>query len=172
MDEPFEHALARFRAEKDRYFKTNPASPIEDEDFVGLSYYPFAAQFRVEADLEPFATRETVPLETSTGDTQPYHRFGRATFTVAGQTCSLTLYKPTFETENDAFFVPFRDATSGHETYGAGRYLEAPLLPDGRVLLDFNVAYHPFCAYSARYRCPLPPTENTLKVAVHAGEKL
>lgn len=168
----FERAVKRFRADKDVYLRTSPDSPVEHEGFSGLHYYPPSAAWRLEAELEPFETEETILLETSTGDTQPYHRFGRSSFVVDDQFCSLTLYRPTFETEAGRFFVPFRDATSAHETYGAGRYLEASLLPDGRALLDFNMSYHPFCAYSARYRCPLPPAENWLSVAIYAGEKL
>lgn len=171
MNKASQHALARFRADKDSYLRTSPDSPLEGSAFTGLNYYPPEARLRLEATLEPFATRETVFLETSTGDTQPYLRFGRSSFAVDAQPCTLTLYQPTYAAE-ERFFVPFRDATSGHETYGAGRYLEVSLLPDGRVLLDFNYAYHPFCVYSARYRCPLPPAENRLSVAIRAGEKL
>lgn len=171
-------ALTRFRAEKDDYFRTSPDSPLDDATFVGLRYYPSDPAFVVDADLEPFGTPQTVMLETNTGEAQPYRRYARASFTLSGQACTLTLYQPTYSAEietgtaTERFFVPFRDATSGAQTYGAGRYLEAGVLPDGRVLLDFNYAYHPFCAYSPRYRCPLPPAENWLEVPVYAGEKL
>lgn len=164
-------ALDRFRAEKDAYFRESPDSPVEDATFAGLLYYPPSEAHVVMAALEPFTGREVVLLATSTGDEQPYLRTGRATFELEGQPCALTLFKPTFE-DNQRFFIPFQDATSGTQTYAAGRYLEADLLPDGRVLLDFNYAYAPFCAYSARYRCPLPPAENRLPVPVYAGERL
>lgn len=166
------NALARFRAEKDAYFRESPDSPFEEKAFSGLRYYPESGAYVVTSLPEHFDNREVVLLETSTGDEQPYVRAARATFELDGQPCALTLYQPTFETDSARFFVPFRDATSGRETYGAGRYLEADLLGDGRVQLDFNYAYHPFCAYSARYRCPLPPAENWLSVPVYAGEKL
>ena len=164
--------VARSRADKDRYLGSSPDSPLQGGDFAGLSYYPVSALYRLRASLELFAEPETVRLETSRAEAQPYLRAGRAVFTLAGQTCTLTLYRPTFATPNERFFIPFRDATSGKETYGAGRYLEAESQAAGHVLLDFNTCYHPYCAYSPRYLCPLPPSENWLMVSVHAGEKL
>ena len=73
--------------------------------------------------------------------------------------------------ETGHLFLPFQDETSGRETYGAGRYLEVPVLEDGQLLLDFNYAYHPFCAYNPGYSCPIPPFENRLPVAIRAGER-
>jgi len=164
--------LERFRREKDRYLGTDPDSPLEGGVFTGLTYYPESEGYTVTAAFGRVEGREVVMFGTSSGDEQPYFLVGRASFELGGQRCTLTLYQPTFETAGDRFFVPFKDATSGSETYGAGRYLEATLLSSGRVLLDFNYAYHPFCAYSERYRCPLPPVENTLLVPIYAGEKL
>lgn len=164
-------ALTTFRARKDQFFREDPDSPVDAATFSGLRYYPPSATHVLRARLEPLE-REVVMLTTSTGDAQPYFRVGRAAFELGAQPLALTLYRPTYETEVERFFIPFRDATSGVETYGAGRYLEAGLLPDGHVLLDFNYAYSPFCAYNGRYRCPLPPAENRLLVPIHAGEKL
>jgi len=165
-------ALARFRAEKDRYLKESPDSPFAKEALSGLYYYPESDAYIVMPLPETFEGRVVVLLETSSGGEQPYVRAARVAFELVGQPCALTLYQPTFKTGSKRFFVPFKDATSGHKTYGAGRYLEADLLAGGRVLLDFNYAYQPFCAYSERYRCPLPPAENRLTVPVYAGEKL
>ena len=171
MTDPGMTALGHFRADKDDYLRDDPDSPLYSEAFTGLSYYPEAEAYAVSASFEPLQERDIVYLTTNVGDEQPYVRAGRASFTLGGERCTLTLFRPTFETENTRLFVPFTDATSGSETYGAGRYLEAPLLPDGQVLLDFNYAYSPFCAYSDRFRCPLPPAENRLPVPVYAGEK-
>ena len=164
--------LGRFRRDKDHYLGTDPESPFYGAAFSGLRYYPESALYTVKAELSRFETREVVQLATSSGDEQPYDRVGHATFELVGRACALTLYRPTFETANDRFFIPFRDATSGTETYGAGRYLEATFSAAEQILLDFNYAYHPFCAYSERYRCPLPPAENVLNVPIYAGEKL
>lgn len=167
-------ALERWRRDKDRYLKTSPDSPVEDPGFTGLVYYPEDPAYAANAVLEPFNPPETVMLGTSVGDEQPYRRYGRATFALAGETLQLTLFVPTYDKGGapERFFIPFRDATSGAETYGAGRYLEAEGAAEGRVRLDFNYAYSPFCAYSARYRCPLPPAENRLSVPIRAGERL
>jgi uncharacterized protein (DUF1684 family) len=156
------------RAEKDRFFRTSPYSPIEDRTgFTGLSYYPPDPNFRYTLPLE---ADEPEPLlfQTSSGDEQTYYRMGIITFEAAGEPAQLAVYKSA---DHDELFLPFRDATSGKETYGAGRYLEPEELGNGELLVDFNLAYNPFCAYSDDYSCPLPPFENHLKVAIRAGEK-
>ena len=106
-------------------------------------------------------------MQTSTGDVQKYNRFGRFRFVVEGVESELTIY----ESEN-GFFLPFVDSLAGRETYPAGRYLEPEPLPDGRFLVDFNLAYNPYCAYNEMWSCPITPAENRLKVAVSAGERL
>ena len=164
--------LGRFRRDKNDYLKTDPESPLYGAGFFGLSYYPESELYTVKAAFSRFATREVAELMTSSGDDQPYYRIGRASFELTGQVCVLTLYQPTFETADDRFFIPFRDATCDAETYVSRRYLGASLSAPEQVLLDFNYAYHPFCAYSERYRCPLPPAENFLAIAIYAGEKL
>ncbi len=164
--------LERFRRDKDQYLETDPDSPLYGTPFFGLSYYAESESYTVTAAFRRAEDRKAVLLGTS-GDEQPYFLAGYADFELNAQPCTLTLYQPTFEPgDSTRFFVPFKDAMSGAETYGAGRYLEAPLLSGGQILLDFNRAYHPFCAYSERYRCPLPPAENILSVPIYAGEKL
>jgi uncharacterized protein (DUF1684 family) len=106
-------------------------------------------------------------LEGRRGGVQRYRREGALTFEVSGQPAQITLY----DASDDGFFVPFRDATSGRETYGAGRYLEAEAQSDGLVVVDFNEAYNPYCAYNARWTCPIPPSENWLQVPIRAGER-
>ena len=97
---------------------------------------------------------------------QKMQRAGTVNFSVDGADATLLAFH-----QGDALFIPFRDATSGKDTYGAGRYVEAEALGGGRYLLDFNHAYNPYCAYNDDWRCPLPPAENWLKVAIRAGEK-
>lgn len=165
--------LETFRAEKDEFFRDHPHSPVAGapSKFTGLSYFPEAAAYRLEAEVEPFAEAEEVDLLTSVGDMQRYLRFGLARFELEGRELSLTLFKPLGSDGHAAgLFVPFKDGTNGRETYGAGRYLETGPLVNERLLLDFNYAYNPFCAYSERYRCPLPPFENHLNADIRAGE--
>ncbi|HEX6797099.1 MAG TPA: DUF1684 domain-containing protein [Ktedonobacterales bacterium] len=166
------------RRQKDAAFRAVPQSPIpaaERASFAGLAYYPLDPAFRVEATLAPFERPEVVMLGSTKGDVRPQLRFGELRFTLAGQECRLTGYKDAGDPDADELFVPFRDATTGHETYGAGRYLETEDPGGGLeprpVTLDFNLAYSPWCAYNVAYSCTLPPAENVLPVAVTAGEK-
>ena len=156
-----------FRQRKDEFFRTDPASPVEGE-FEGLRYFPVSPSFVFTPELEPFASPERLELVTSVGDVEAYLRYGRVRFKVDGEHCTLTLF--TQEDAPEHFFVPFKDATNGRETYGAGRYLDLVLV-QGKIRLDFNTAYNPYCAYSEGYRCPLPPPENRLTVVIRAGEK-
>jgi len=158
------------RVEKDHFLKYSAYSPIEDRPgFSGLNYYPPNLDYRYELPLQKADEPELLTLPTSTGDEQTYHRLGTVEFEVEGQTARLAVYQST---EHEELFVPFRDATSGQETYGAGRYLEPQDLGGGKLLVDFNLAYNPFCAYTDAYSCPLPPSENHLTgVAIRAGEK-
>jgi uncharacterized protein (DUF1684 family) len=159
------------RAEKDHYFKHSPYGPIEDRvNFTGLNYYPPDPAYRYVLPLQRADEPELLTFQTSTGDEQTYHRLGTVEFEVEGQSAQLAIYQST---DHDGLFLPFRDATSGKETYGAGRYLEPHELGDGKLLIDFNLAYNPFCAYSEAYSCPLPPFENHLTtVAIRAGERM
>ena len=166
------------RGQKEAAFRAAPQSPIPADErarFAGLEYYPPDPAFRVEATLAPFERPEVVMLGSTKGDVRPQLRFGELRFSLAGQECRLTGYKDAGDPDAGELFVPFRDATTGHETYGAGRYLETGDPGGGLdprpVTLDFNLAYSPWCAYSAAYSCTLPPAENVLPVAVTAGEK-
>ncbi|MFT4883829.1 MAG: hypothetical protein ACI8U4_001342 [Natronomonas sp.] len=164
------------REAKDEYFGTNPHSPIppdERDGFEGLSYYPIDESYRFELPLHEYDDKETVTVGTSTDGEQDYLRWGQFRFEVDGEEITLEAYKS--DPDDDRLWVPFRDATSGEETYGAGRYLdlevESHRTDDGTWILDFNEAYNPTCAYSDEYECPLPPTENWLDVPIEAGEK-
>ena len=162
--------LEEFRKEKDDFFGGHPQSPLTREqkrDFHGLNYFPENDDLRLEVKAEEFPVKERIEMQTSTGDVQIYFRHSRFKFQVEGQDAELTIY----ESEN-GFFLPFVDSLAGKETYGAGRYLEPEPLPGGRFLIDFNMAYNPYCAYNEQWSCPLTPFENRLKVPIRAGEKL
>lgn len=162
--------LDDFRAEKDHFFKTHPQSPLtpaQKRAFLGLAYFPENPELRLEVAVEVFPERAVIEMPTSTGDVQHYQRFGQFAFTVDGQPARLTIYAGPH-----GYFLPFVDALTGKETYGAGRYLEPEPLPGGRFLIDFNLAYNPYCAYNENFSCPLTPFENRLKVPIRAGEKL
>jgi len=173
----YQAALEGYRKEKDAFFKTSPHSPIpeaEREAFDGLPYYPLDEDLVFEGlGLEPYAGDEPTSFQipTSDGKLRPARRAGTFTFELGGARRRLTAY--TFENgQSDSLFVPFLDETSGHETYGAGRYLDLEPDEDGTYAIDFNLAYHPSCVYAPQYSCPLTPAENRLATRIEAGERL
>ena len=170
-------AIVQFRAEKDDYFKTSLGSPIpeaEREAFTGLPYYPVDPALRFDGRaLEPYTGDEpsNFQIPTSDGRLRPAHRAGVLRFELGGEPRVLTGY--TFDGgDEESLFVPFLDATSGTETYGAGRYLDLDPEDDGTYTLDFNLAYHPSCVYDVKFSCPLTPAENRLPIRIEAGERL
>lgn len=168
--------IREWRREKDEAFGGGPRSPIpEDErgDFEGLNYYPVDEDYRFVLELHEHDTKERITVGTNTDGELEYLRWGEFRFTVDGETVTLQAY--IADPDADSLWVPFRDATSGEETYGAGRYVDLDpgedRTGDGRWVLDLNMAYNPTCAYSDAYECPLPPTENWLDVPIEAGER-
>jgi uncharacterized protein (DUF1684 family) len=168
--------LRENRAEKDEFFAEHPQSPVPPEkrdDFDGLSYFAPDATYRVEATAEVRDESEPVEMETSDGRTVRYLRVATFTFALQDERHRLHGYRQAGD--DGSIFVPFRDKTTGQETYTGGRYMELEVeedLEDGdRVPIDFNLAYSPFCAFSETFSCPLPPEENWLDVTVEAGER-
>jgi uncharacterized protein (DUF1684 family) len=163
------HMLEHFRAAKDAWFARDPHSPLSHEEqhhFQGLAYYPYNGALHMHLPLDGEVSNEPITMETSTGEQREYHRAGKIHFEVDGQPAELTIYADP----DGELFLPLRDATSGQETYAAGRYLEPEPAGEGEVHVDFNYLYNPYCAYNEAYSCPLPPLENWLKVPLEAGE--
>jgi uncharacterized protein (DUF1684 family) len=164
------HELIEFRRQKDAFFGRDQRSPIPEREragFTGLSYYPPNDDLVYTLRPEP-GDGEPIRIGTSDGQVREYHRSAIARFEVDGEEATLALLTTP---HHPGFFLPFRDATSGTDTYGAGRYLDLEPNPDGTVTIDFNLAYNPSCAYDDAYSCPLPPPENWLRVPIRAGEK-
>lgn len=178
MHESYANELEAFRREKDHFFATSYQSPIPHEERHGgfsLKYFPPNLAFRIPAEIVPFDFPATVQMATSTGDIRPQLRYAEVRFRIGEQDLHLVGFTEPEEGEPDELFIPFRDATSGSETYGAGRYMELRVerQDDGTLtaIIDFNLAYNPYCAYSPYYSCPIPPRENTLPIAITAGER-
>jgi len=161
--------LEQFRADKDEFYKEDhqsPLTPAQQRSFKGLAYFPENTALVIEAKIDRDVSPGTVRMATTKGREQLYRRYGLVRFQVDGQPAEVTLYASE---GSPNLFLPVRDATSGKETYGAGRYLD--LENDGDdVVIDFNYAYNPYCAYNEDWNCPLPPAENWLKVPIRAGE--
>jgi hypothetical protein len=174
-DAGYEQKILKQREEKDRYMRTASDSPFagKTELYTGLNYFEPDPKYRVKAKLIPIENKQVVILPTSDQKTKRYLEYAWAEFTIDGQSCRLLIleiidmgpYKGTL-------FLAFGDETSARETYGAGRYLDVKK-PKGQnsILLDFNEAYNPYCAYNDTFSCPLPPPDNLLKVGIRAGEK-
>ncbi len=171
--ETWQRALLRFRTRKDEFFREEHESPLGPADrgaFEGLKYFEPDPAFRLEAELHRSQTPQSMIMATSKGTRQLFNDVGYFELQIEGKTVKLHSYQSA-EREDPNLFVPFRDGTSGAESYGAARYIDLEVQHDDRYAVDFNYAYNPYCAYSEDYVCPLPPRENWLVVAVRAGEK-
>ena len=166
--------IARFRLERDRLFRDHPESPLASEargGFPGVPYWPYDPALRFAADIEALPA-EPITATSLSGEAFRLERIGRVRLPIG----ELEVY--WIAVYGGGVLIPFRDATSGTETYGAGRYLldtvkGADLGGSGdRLVLDFNYAYHPSCAYDPKWSCPLAPPANRLEVPVMAGERL
>lgn len=184
IEEQYMRAVEGFRKQKDDFFRDAPESPILEEEratFEGLRYFPAIFALRVIATVEPYPEQKEVMIATSDSQTRVFGRYAALKFTVGGEELTLTGYRGEGHVHDDgeehfSLFVPFRDALAGTQTYGAGRYLdvEEEVGDDGKpiVVLDFNLAYNPYCAYNEDYSCPLTPAENNLTLAIRAGERV
>ncbi|HEX2221892.1 MAG TPA: DUF1684 domain-containing protein [Candidatus Limnocylindria bacterium] len=172
--------LVAFRSAKDRLFAEHPSSPIPADrrrDFRGLAYWRHDPALRLVVPFEPDPEAPGTEIPRSNGGGGfAFRRIGQVRFEVGGTGCALSVY--WIEGYAGGIFIPFRDATSGSATYGGGRYVWDAIKgadlgsEDGRLVIDFNYAYHPSCAYDPRWSCPLAPAENWLGVAIEAGERL
>jgi uncharacterized protein (DUF1684 family) len=171
----YAQAVVADRQAKDAYFRTAAASPLRS---VGtamptLSYFPVDERYRLVVPRlrRPARGARPILLATSDGQARLARRVGFLDFELDARRSRLTCFSMG-STPPGFLFVPFADATSGRLTYASGRYLDLQIGADGAVVLDFNLAYHPYCAYSSAYSCPLTPDENRLAMAVPAGERL
>lgn len=165
--------IRRHREEKDFFFKGHPQSPLTPEQkrsFKKMDYFPADESYKYEVDLQEYKDKHHIEMQTSTGQIQDYIDYGFVEFNVKGT--SVTLHVYVNQSNPSYFFVPFWDLTvQTKETYGAGRYIE--LEPTGKkFILDFNIAYNPYCAYNEHWTCPLTPPANRLNVRIEAGEKI
>lgn len=169
---------SRWRTDRDELFATHPQSPLPPhsrDHFGGLPYFPYDPGWRFTATVQALSGEDLVIGHSGTGETG-FRRFGRVELAFPTGPASLTLY--WLLGYGGGVFLPFRDGTSGTETYGGGRYLldtvkGADLGHEGsEIVLDFNYSYHPSCVHDDRWSCPLAPPENRVGVDVRAGERL
>lgn len=169
-----EGTLGRFRSGRDDLFASHPESPLEADarkSFTGLAYWPYRDDLRFDVEIDTHVDHTPLPIEGSDGRTFGFTRFATVHLPIG----DLDLY--WLDGYGGGVFLPFRDATCGNTTYGGGRYLLDTVKgadlggEGGRLILDFNYAYHPSCFYSDAWACPLAPRGNRLAIPVEAGER-
>ncbi|MEP6925591.1 MAG: DUF1684 domain-containing protein [Pyrinomonadaceae bacterium] len=174
--------LKTFREGRDKEFRDPKESPLREKDFAtfkGLKYYSLDQTFRVAAEFKPTRGAKFFRMPTSSQQTQRFAKYGELKFKLNGQEITLNVYQAEavlldekLKKYQDLLFVPFKDLTNGAKTYGGGRYLDVKIPPSNKVILDFNLAYNPSCAYgSDKFSCPIPPKENHLPIKIEAGEQ-
>jgi uncharacterized protein (DUF1684 family) len=174
----FVDQLSRHRETYKKDLLAASGGPLTDEgDLAYVQFYAPDSTYRLTASVERIPNAQPFEMPTYNGKTRPHVAYALLSFKINGKPQQLTLYRnlnairlPQFR---DLLFLPFKDATSGTETYGGGRYLDLRVgdIQNGQVTLDFNKAYNPYCAFVEGYPCPIPPKNNVLSIPIKAGEK-
>ncbi len=172
-DDDYIQLIEEERASRIKYLQVSESSPFQmyDKEFTEPEYYPISSDYRVNAKLERFQTRERMTIQNSDGSETQYQKFAYAIFSLKGQQQRLLILKHMNMGSVAQYFTGFADNTSGGDTYGGGRYLDLEIGKSDNLAIDFNLAYNPYCAYVDEYQCPFPPKENVLPVRIEAGEK-
>lgn len=178
LAQSYQDSVLNFQLELNKAYADPVASPLGIDQlirFEGLPFFPINESYRVKAKLEILPPESPFQLKTSDRQLRDYDRYAIAKFTLEGKEYQLTIYQNTLDKldpeSEKGLFLPFTDLSNGKESYGGGRYLDFEI-PKGDVLvIDFNKAYNPYCAYSKGYSCPIPPKENDLPIAILAGVK-
>jgi len=164
--------------EQNTQFMTKGESPLTETDrkhFKGLEFFNIDLNYRVEATFVRIENESPFKMMTSTDRLPEYVKYGELHFDLNNKKLQLNVYQNTKLIENpeykDYLFIPFTDETNGETSYGGGRYVDFKIPTSNKVTLDFNKAYNPYCSYSSRYSCPIPPKENHLEIAINAGVK-
>lgn len=173
----YQEKIATHRQQYKSGFTEDPRSPLKQADFKNLHFFKPNETYRVVAKIELLNDKKALKFPTSSGQPKIYFRYAKATFVLKGQNLKLTLFKSEALSKDPKYsnylFLPFTDETNQKSTYGGGRYLDINVneIKNGSLVIDFNKAYNPYCAYSTGYSCPVPPQENDLPVKIIVGEK-
>lgn len=173
----FQDSVLQFREIWWQGMLADPRAPLDSADFVHLDWFSPDPLWRVKCTFERIDDAEIIDIPTYSGISKRFRPFGRLLFLMEGRTMELIAYQsfinPAMAALDDHLFLPFKDLTTGEDTYGGGRYIDLSRkdAESGQFILDFNSAYNPWCAYSSGYNCPIPPKENFLDVRITAGER-
>lgn len=174
----YKNSIEAHRTKYKADFLAEARSPLQAEDLKNLHFYEADSTYSVIASVKILTGEKIFKMPTYDGTSKEFIRYAELNFTLKGKTLKMTLYKNIALAINPAYkdllFLPFTDQTNTKETYGGGRYIDlnSKDIKNKHITLDFNKAYNPYCAYSDGYRCPIPPEENDLAIAINAGEKL
>lgn len=173
----YNDTIAKHREHYKQDFLENARSPLKKDDLQYLHFFKANSAYRVTAAIDLLSNEPPLKMPTSSGQAKVYYRYAKATFNLNGKNVKLTLFKSEALSKDPKYanylFLPFTDESNHKTTYGGGRYLDIDIneIKDGKLEIDFNKAYNPYCAYSAGYACPVPPQENDLAIPILAGEK-
>lgn len=156
--------------------KESPFTKEEKKNYAKSSYFNVQEKYHVAAKYSELDIKDTVIFATSKGTQVSYIRYAVLEFELDGITQKLYAYQNINLAQSANYdgylFLPFKDLTNGISSYGGGRYLDFYIPDSDKTMLDFNLSYHPYCAYSYRFQCPLVPAENHLKIAIESGVSL
>lgn len=165
---------AKYKAD----FISDSHSPLKEADLKDLHFFAADSSYKINASVKLLTGQKVFKMPTYDGTSKEFIRYAQLSFTLKGKVLKMTLYKNLALAMNPAYkdylFLPFTDQTNNQQTYGGGRYMDLKTsdIQNDQLIIDFNKAYNPYCAYSDGYRCPIPPEENDLEIAITAGEKL
>ena len=174
----YKDEIAKHREEYKVDFIKETRSPLKEVDFKNLHFYDADSTFKVTGKVKVLKNEKIFKMPTYDGTSKEFIRYAKLSFKIDGKNLELTLYRNISLMMNPAYkdllFVPFTDLTNNQTTYGGGRYIDLILnnIKNNKLVIDFNKAYNPYCAYSDGYHCPVPPEENDLAISILAGEKL
>lgn len=168
-----------FQKEINAEYKDASKSPLKEKDrknFISLDFFQFDSEYRVTSKLERTPDSEWFKMKTTTSRVSEERVYGVLTFKLKGETYELSAYQGKELMKEDEYkdylFLPFLDDTNGEETYGGGRYIDLRIPEDDSIEIDFNKAYNPYCAYNAKYSCPIVPRHNYVSTKIEAGVKV
>jgi len=168
--------IASQRMKQNEEFFNKSSTPLDShlfDKFTGLKFFEIDETYKVEASIEKLNESPVFDLPHSHDRTKPYRVFGYASFNLHDKSYKLTILEAVNKKTGYEKFIliPFGDQTNGNETYGGGRYIDITIPEGNNAIIDFNLAYNPYCAYSTKYTCPIPPKENVIDTEIKSGQK-
>lgn len=169
-------AAQKYQTELVTFYNNQETTPLDKDEkqvFKGITFFDIDEKYIVEAELELLKNQKPFLMPSTGKRQQEYKKYGILHFEIDGQKLQLVVYQNIDLSKRKGYeknlFLPFYDLTSGETTYGGGRYLDVEIPESNKMIIDFNQAYNPYCAYSARYSCPITPEENFLDIEIKAG---